>query len=159
MKTFLASAFLLSLIPVLLVAQNKELHNKPGLTIKETFDLYLKSIDNRDVDALMSTVTTGKDFVFLTTGGTLIDSVEGYRKFHVDWFSEENWEMPVEVLNIHEGTDYGYVLAKFFFKATMPDGKPYENISYFTLIFHREDDMWKVIHDQITYIRPPEKKE
>jgi ketosteroid isomerase-like protein len=153
MKILLFLAVVLALIPVGIAAQDNPLQNRPGLSIKETFDLYLKAIEARDVDALMTTVTTGEDFTFLTTRGSKIDSVAGYRQFHVEWFAEENWTMTTEVLNMHEGTDYGYVLSKYHYEGLDAEGNPYKSDSYFILLFHKEEGMWKVIHDQITQIR------
>lgn len=126
--------------------------NRPGLSLKETFDVYVQAIHNSDLKSLFTTVTDSHDFFFLTSGGKLIDSREGYFQFHQDWFKETGWEMPVELLEVHEGKDYGYTVAKFHYKQSMPEDKKYNLDSYFTLIFHREDGMWKVVGDVCTPI-------
>ncbi len=126
--------------------------NRPGLSLKETFDLYVQAIHNSDLKSLFTTVSNGQDFFFLTSTGKLIDSREGYYTFHEDWFKETGWEMPVELLEVHEGKDYGYIVAKFHYRQKIPEGGTYNLDSYFTLIFHKEDRMWKVVGDICTPI-------
>lgn len=127
--------------------------NESGMSLQQTFDVYVRAIHDRDVNALMTTVTDGPDFVFLTTSGRIIDSRAGYRQFHVDWFADEGWTIEFDMLQLSEGAEYGYVLTKYHYEGLDPEGKPYESDSYFTLIFHREDGMWKVVQDQITPVR------
>ncbi len=134
-------------------AQEEALRNRPGLSLRETFDLYIDCIDATDLEGMMSTVTGGPEFVFLTTSGSIIDSVEGYHQFHVEWIAEKGWEITFEILAVHDGTDLGFVLSRYHYEGLTPDGEPYSSDSYFTLIFHREDGMWKAIQDQITPIR------
>lgn len=127
--------------------------NRPGLTLEETFWIYVQSIQDSDLERLFTTVTEGKDFFFLTSQGHLIDSREAYYQFHEDWFKEEDWEMPVELLRAHEGQNYGYTLAKFMFRGRMPEGGHYALDSFFTLIFSKENGMWKVVGDACTPIK------
>jgi len=55
---------------VILAAANTGLKgiemNRPGLTVKETFDIYVKAVQNSDIEALFTTVTDNDDFFFLT---------------------------------------------------------------------------------------------
>ncbi len=124
--------------------------NRPGLSIKETFDIYVRSVQNSDLESLFTTVTDKETFFFLTSTGKCIKSRKNYYAFHQDWFKEKDWEMPVEYLEGHEGEEYGYTTAIFHYKAKRPDGGTAFLDSYFTLIFHREDNMWKVVADICT---------
>lgn len=126
--------------------------NRPGLSLRETFEIYVSSIQKSDLKSLFTTVTDNPRFFFLTSRGTLIDSRQGYYKFHEDWFKEEGWEMPVDLLEVHEGREYGYTTAVFHYKSKTPEGGMYNLDSYFTLIFHKEGGMWKVVADVCTPI-------
>jgi nitroreductase/ketosteroid isomerase-like protein len=137
----------LSSIPPCLFAAEK---NRPGLSLEETFWIYARSIDNSDLESLFTTVTEGKDFFFLTSKGQMIDSRDGYYRFHEDWFKEQGWEMTVELLRVHEGQDYGFTLAKFLFQGQEAGGGRYMLDSYFTLIYRKENGMWKVVGDACT---------
>jgi len=56
--------------------------NKPGLCLKETFAIYVRSIQNSDLESLFTTVTKNEKFFFLTSAGRLIDTRTDYYKFH-----------------------------------------------------------------------------
>ena len=84
--------------------------------------------------------------------GELVDTRRGYYEFHERWFKESDWEMPVDLMEVREGKEYGYVTAVFHYRTVMPDSGKYSLDSYFTLIFHRENDMWKVVADLCTPI-------
>jgi len=126
--------------------------NQPGLSLRETFDIYVKSVQNSDLKGLFTTVTDSDDFFFLTAGGRMLDRDE-YYKFHQGWFKETDWEMPVELLKVAEGKEHGYTNAIFHYRAKTPEGTIYNLDSYFTLIFRKEDGMWKVVADACTPIK------
>lgn len=126
--------------------------NRPGLSLKETFDIYVKAVQKSDLKTLFTTVTDDEKFFFLTSGGKLIDSRQGYHEFHEEWFKETGWEMPVDFLEAHEGKSYGYTTAIFYYKSKLPEGGMYHLDSYFTLVFHKEEGMWKVVADICTPI-------
>ena len=139
----------LTAVPFSLLAVSE---NRPGLSLRETFDIYVKAVQNSDLKTLFTTVTDDEKFFFLTSSGKLIDSRRGYYAFHEDWFKETGWEMPVDFLEAHEGEDYGYATAIFYYKSKLPEGGMYHQDSYFTLIFHKEERMWKVVADICTPI-------
>jgi nitroreductase/ketosteroid isomerase-like protein len=126
--------------------------NRPGLSLKETFDLYVRSIHNSDLEGLFTTVTDSDDFFFLTADGRILNRDE-YYEFHQEWFKATDWKMPVELLKVKEGKEYGYTYAIFYYKIKLPDGKVYNLDSYFTLIFRKENGMWKVVGDACTPIK------
>lgn len=145
---FLFFLIITVMIPMIRGAES----NRTGLTVKETFDLYVKAVQDSDIESLFSTVTNNEKFFFLTSRGKLINTRQGYYKFHQDWFSEKDWEMPVDFVESHEGTEYGYVTAVYHYKSKLPEGGTYNLDSYFTLIFHKEEGMWKVVADICTPI-------
>ncbi|RKX20473.1 MAG: hypothetical protein DRP26_01605 [Candidatus Zixiibacteriota bacterium] len=130
---------------------NTPIRNQSGLSIKETFNLYVKAVQNSNLEGLFTTVTDSDDFFFLTANGKLIDR-KGYYDFHKEWFKERDWEMPVELLKVRQGNEYGYTNAIFHYRSKTPEGKTYLLDSYFTLIFHKENGMWKVVADVCTPI-------
>lgn len=121
-------------------------------SLKETFERYVKSVQSSDLKGLFQTVTDDEKLLFLTASGERIDTRKGYYKFHEEWFQEKDWEMPVELLEVHEGKDYGYATALFHYRSKTGDGRRYFLDSYFTLIFHKENGSWKVVADVCTPI-------
>jgi nitroreductase/ketosteroid isomerase-like protein len=149
-KTIITLSFLALLFfgPPLFAAEE----NRPGLSLKETFELYVRSIQNSDLKSLFTTVSNNPKFFFLTSRARLIDTREGYHKFHEEWFKEKEWEMPVELVEAVEGKDYGYTNAIYHYRGRTPEGGWAVLDSYFTMIFHKEDGMWKVVADVCTPI-------
>jgi len=144
-KLFITALSLLVLLLTWSFTYNEQ--GESALSLRDTFDLYVESVQNSDIDGLFKTVTDSEDFFFVTGRGELIGTREGYRKFHEDWFAETDWEMPVKLLEVNEGRDYGYTNAIFYYKSTMSGGKTVCLDSYFTLIFSREGGEWKVVAD------------
>ena len=126
--------------------------NRPGLSLRETFDLYVEAVQNSDLEGLFTVVSKSIDFFFLTARGKLIDR-QGYYEFHKEWFSETGWEMPVDDMEVYEKGEFGYTRAVFHYREKKADGETYILDSYFTLIFQKEERMWKVIADICTPIK------
>jgi nitroreductase/ketosteroid isomerase-like protein len=122
------------------------LTNRRGLSLRETFQIYVEAVQASDLDLLFTTVTDSADFFFLTADGRKLDR-DQYHEFHREWFAETGWEMPVELVMLKEGQHYGYTTAIFYYRAQTPAEKVYNLESYFTLIFRKEDGMWKVVAD------------
>ncbi len=146
---FLTIPLVLVTFPFFLMASPE---NRPGLSLEDTFWVYVRAVQDSDLKSLFTTVTDKEEFFFLTSRGQHIDSREGYYKFHEDWFREKDWKMPVELLDFKEGNEYGHTTAIFHYQSRLPEGGMYGLDSYFTLIFHKEDGMWKVIGDVCTPI-------
>jgi nitroreductase/ketosteroid isomerase-like protein len=149
------TALVSAAIPLLVLGLSQGAQGAPHpLSLRETFDLYVKSVQSGDLAGLFSTVTSNEQpFFFVTSQGTLIDSRAGYRKFHEEWFKETGWEMPVELVQLHEGRDAGWALATFHYKADLGQGKDYLLDSYFLLLFAKEEGRWKVVGDLCAPIR------
>jgi nitroreductase/ketosteroid isomerase-like protein len=153
-KKCLLFVFFLGLVFSLFTfSEPEETKNRPGLSLQETFEIYVRAIHNADLESLFTTVTDEEKFFFLTSTGRLIDTRQGYYRFHEDWFKEKDWEMPVDSVEVHEGKDFGYTTAIFHYKSKLPQGGSYNLDSYFTLIFQKEDGMWKVAADVCTPIQ------
>lgn len=132
---------------------NSQAYSQDQRSLKETFDFYVQSVQNENMEDLFSIVSDEADFFFLTSNGVLIDSRDGYYEFHEEWFKEDNWEMPVELHTINEGEKYGYTNALFYYKYHLKDGRTYCLDSYFTLIYRKENGIWKVIGDVCSPIK------
>jgi len=125
----------------------------PAPSLEESFDLYVESVQNASLESLFLIVSNSESFYFLTSSGELIDTRRGYYEFHERWFEDETWEMPVKLVEVNEGDDYGHTIAEFHYKSDLPEGERYNLDSYFTLIWRKEDGRWKVIADICTPMR------
>jgi nitroreductase/ketosteroid isomerase-like protein len=146
-----------ALIPLLLVAafpaEAPRPAGPPPSSLREAFDNYVRAVQAGDLEGLFRTVTGGEDMFFLTSTGQMIEGREGYRRFHKEWFRESGWEMPVELLRVEEGEEFGWTLALFHYRQPTPQGPVQRLDSYFTLLWHREGGSWRVVGDVCTPIQ------
>lgn len=147
------SGLIITIVLILLSVNFILAQSHSDLTLEQTFNRYVNAVQNSNLEMLSTTVTSDSLFCFLTSNGEYISTCQGYYDFHQHWFQEVNWEMPVELLEVHAGDTYGYTLAKFFYKSKTPEGRIYNLDSYFTLIFQKEADEWKVVTDVCTPIQ------
>lgn len=127
--------------------------NRPGLSLREVFDVYVRSVQQSDLETLFTTISGDEKFTFLTARGQMIDTREGYYRFHERWFRKKEWKMPVDLVSVHEEDDFGYVVAIFHYQDRESDNRLRRLDSYFTLIFHKEEGMWRVVADICTPIQ------
>ena len=124
-----------------------------NIPLKATFQKYVRAVQRGDLRMLFTTVTTSKKFYFITAQGKIIKTRKGYYEFHRKWFKQKGWKMPVELISVHEGENFGYTIAIFHYKQKMPDARISVLDSYFTLIFEKEKGTWRVVADVCTPIR------
>jgi nitroreductase/ketosteroid isomerase-like protein len=116
-------------------------------SLRGAFDAYVRAVQGADIDALFEVVTEGDDFFFITASGERIHGVDGYRRFHEEWFSETGWSMPVSRVRVRHDGDRGRTLAVFHYRQALDDGTTYNLVSQFTLLWRRESGEWRVYGD------------
>jgi ribosome-associated protein len=126
--------------------------NRAGLTLTETCDLYLRALGAGDMRALMSVASDSATFSFLAPSGERLDR-GGFRRFHNEWFHAAEWSLPVERLTLFEGLEDGHALARFDYQAREPDGDLDHLEAYLTLVFRREEGLWRIATAACTPIR------
>jgi ribosome-associated protein len=126
--------------------------NRAGLTLAETCDLYLRALGAGDLRAMMSVASDSATFGFLAPSGERLDRA-GFRSFHNDWFHAAEWSLPVERLALSEGLEDGDALARFDYQVREPDGDLDHLESYLTLVFRREEGLWRIATAACTPIR------
>ncbi len=122
-------------------------------SLEDAFHRYVQSVQKSDLEGLFQGVSDRDAFCFLTPGGRLIDSREDYYRYHEDWFRDDDWEMPIDLIYVHEGEEFGYTIAVFHYRSKTEDGDWQVLDSYFTLLFKREDGEWKAVADVCTPIQ------
>jgi ribosome-associated protein len=126
--------------------------NRAGLTLAETCDLYLRALGAGDLRALMSVASDSAGFVFLAPSGERCDR-SGFRRFHADWYRGPDWALPVELLALGEGMEEGHALVHLDYQTRAPGGEADHLESYLTLVFRREEGLWRIATAVCTPIR------
>ncbi|MEO7758618.1 MAG: nuclear transport factor 2 family protein [Dokdonella sp.] len=122
-------------------------------SLRTVLDTHLAAINARDLDALLSTVTTGEKLTLILPNGKVLRTREEYRKLHVEWFGESDWRMQFDVDSLQEFGDVGVALVKYRSQSKQADGS-YETKreAWLSLTFAKEKGRWHLVYDQNTVI-------
>ena len=115
---------------------------------------HLKAITHKDLDGIKATVADSVLLIF--PDGTALKSKTKFVEMHRNWFKDSLWKMSVKVLNTKETETLAYANVKYGYTTSKPDGSVASvSHTFLLLIFEKQKDGWKLIHDQNTTITTP----
>lgn len=123
-----------------------------GPSLKDTYEGYIRAIEDRDLEALFQTVTETETVHFIGTTGRMTTTWQEYHHSHAEWFAETGWDIAFELKELHEEANLGYAMAVFTYHDATPEKQRLTLVSWVTLIFHREKGVWRMIADVCTPI-------
>lgn len=115
-----------------------------------TVKTHLQAIDNKDYYLFTSTVTDKENFNLIMPNGVHISSRNQFLDFTKAWFAEKTWSMKYTILNLKETSEMGFVLLMVNYSDVDQNNNPYSLVYYLNLIFEKQNNEWKLIHDQNT---------
>ena len=124
-------------------------HAGPSPRLEATIDAHLAAIQNRDLDALLDTVTRGERLTLIFPDGTLFETREQYVAFHQEWFSDPDWTMTFEPIRTVESPGLATVLLRTTYE---DDGPASRRQAFLSLTFADGGDGWRLVLDQNTRI-------
>lgn len=116
-------------------------------SFQEVVAAHTAAIQERDLDALVATVTTGDSLPVIFPEGIMIQTRQEYIDFHRDWFADDTWTMELEPVSTTLGDGFGVALLR----STYTDDEPSRK-ALLALTFARERDGWRLVFDQNTRI-------
>lgn len=118
---------------------------------RATLEKHLGAVAAKNIDIIAATVADSVTLIF--PGGEVLQSKQKFVDFHKEWFKDTAWKMTTEILKTTEGGTLSYGLVKYQYTNLNSDGtvKSQSN-AYLLLIFEKQKDGWKLIHDQNTKI-------
>jgi ketosteroid isomerase-like protein len=122
------------------------------MTFQETLNKHLAAIQNRDLDALVSTLPDD-ELVLVMSDGKVVRTVREFVEGHRAWFAMPDWELKTEPIHTFETADVGVVVLRLDYSDLKPDHSRFHEHSVLTLIFARRNDRWVMVHDQNTPLR------
>lgn len=119
------------------------------MTFKETFNLHLESLKNRDLETLISTLPKeGEETILILPDGNLNRSRDSFVEGHKEWFKDDTWRQDFEIINIIESSEMGLALVKYDY---LVNNKRLST-NFLSLVFKNIDGRWVLVHDQNTTI-------
>lgn len=136
---------LLLLTTISMKAQQVE-KNKKSFTVEQANANYFKAVRNRNLEVMLSYVTKSNEIPFVMGDGALKKTKKEYKDFHISWFSDNKWDMDIEIMNIAKNGTTALITGKTNYYADKKDKNKIDNLIV-TMIYAKEDGMWKVIGD------------
>ncbi|MCM1989564.1 hypothetical protein [Oceanirhabdus seepicola] len=79
------------------------------MNFKETLDLHLQSISNKNFDLFISTVCLDK-ITLIMPNGSLINNYDNFITLHKNWFSDPDWSLNYTLINTVESSEMSSAL-------------------------------------------------
>jgi ketosteroid isomerase-like protein len=116
---------------------------------------HLTAISTRNMDALLPTITTGKNLPMIAPNGFKFDTRQQYVDFHRQWFaSKDEGKLEPEIVSVVESPAMAHALIKSRYTLKDAAGKTQSSVSWLTLTFALESGVWRLVFDQNTAIDP-----
>jgi hypothetical protein len=118
---------------------------------RRTLDAHLAAIQAKNLDALIPTLTEGRELTLIAPDGTKLDTRQQFIDLHRAWFADPDagrWEG--EVVRTVESDAQAVALVRYRYGAR---GAKEVSVSWLTLTFAQENGRWGLVFDQNTRIR------
>lgn len=143
--------YFFSILVLTVLSINGFAQKKNSADFRSTLDYHLKSISGRDLKGIDATVADSVTLIF--PDGDLLKTKKNFLEFHINWFKDMNWEMSTQVLQSKEELQLAYALVKYQLTGYTEDHKiKSKSTTYLLLIFEKQKEGWKLIHDQNTKV-------
>jgi ketosteroid isomerase-like protein len=127
----------------------------PAPSFKAAVQEHLAAISARDMEALLPTLTSGKELTMIAPNGYRFEMRQQYVDFHRQWFAaKDDGKLVAEIVHLIESPALGHALIKYRYTSKDNAGKPQASDSWLTLTFALEDGRWRLVFDQNTLITP-----
>ena len=125
---------------------------------RTALDAHLAAISTRNLDALLPTITDGKNLPMISPSGYKFDTRQQFVDFHRQWFAaDDKGKLDFEVVQVIETPKLAHALVKYRYTSTGKDGKIQSKDNWLALTFALENKSWRLVFDQNTAIPSPAK--
>lgn len=113
---------------------------------------HLDAVSQKDLKTLAETLPPDGRMQLILPSTEIIDSVDGFLKFHSDWFAQPNWTFETKILNAKVGSELAMVVVEIIYREPERDGKPYFNRMIVSYDLALIEDRWYVIKDHASSV-------
>lgn len=125
--------------------QNEEL-------FKSAILKHLNAVTAKDSNTLKSTMSPNGNMELIQPSSEIVYSVDGFMKFHQDWFRVPNWTVDTKILSTDIGNKIGVATTEFLYKEPERNGKPYFNRLIVSYTLEKINNNWYIIKDHASSI-------
>ncbi|WP_117879819.1 nuclear transport factor 2 family protein [Aureibaculum luteum] len=113
---------------------------------------HLNAVQNKDLNTLKSTMSPKGNMELIQPSSEIVYAVDGFMKFHQEWFKVPNWTINTKILSTDIGDKFGVATTEFLYKEPERNGKPYFNRLIVTYALEKIDNNWYIIKDHASSI-------
>ena len=113
---------------------------------------HLNAIKTKDLNTLKSTMSPKGNMELIQPSSEILYSVDGFMKFHKDWFEIPNWTVNTKILSMNIGDKVGVATTEFLYKEPERNGKPYFNRLIVSYTLEKINSKWYIIKDHASSI-------
>ena len=117
-----------------------------------TMQKHLDAVSNRDLESLKSTMSPDGKMQLILPGSEIINSVDSFIAYHVEWFQDTTWSFETKILNTEIGDQLGMAITQIIYREPERDGKPYFNRMMVSYVLEKKDGKWYVIKDHASSV-------
>ncbi len=125
--------------------QNEEL-------FKSVILKHLNAVTTKDLKKLKSTMSPKGNMELIQPSSEIVYSVDGFMKFHQEWFSIPDWTFKTKILSTNIGDRIGVATTEILYEEPERNGKPYFNKMIVSYTLEKTDGNWYIIKDHASSI-------
>lgn len=125
--------------------QNEEL-------FKSVMSKHLNAVTTKNLKILKSTMSPNGDMELIQPRSEIVYSVDGFMKFHQEWFSIPDWTFKTKILSTNIGDRIGVATTEILYEEPKRNGKPYFNRMIVSYTLEKMDGNWYIIKDHASSI-------
>lgn len=156
------STFLLMFVVITFLSCNKAKNNanKVETISKEqneqefvaALEKHLDAVERKDLKTLKTTMSPNGKMELIQPSMEVIKGVDGFMKFHEDFFNHPNWSIKFTITSKDVGEKIGVATTETMYREPERNGKPYFSRMTVTYVLEKIDGKWYIIKDQASFI-------
>ena len=117
---------------------------------------HLKAVADKDYPTLKSTMSPKGNMELIQPSSEIVYTVDGFMKFHEEWFAVPNWTVNTKILSTDIGDKIGVATTEFLYQEPERNGKPYFNRLIVSYTLEKIDTHWYIIKDHASSVEKTE---
>ena len=118
-----------------------------------TMEKHLAAVSNKDSASLAETLSPSGHMQLILPSTEIIPGVDGFMKYHNDWFKNPDWTFETRILNSKVGSLLAMVIVEIVYQEPLRDGKPYFNRMTVSYVLEKTEGQWYVIKDHASSVQ------
>lgn len=119
---------------------------------KSVLKKHLNAVTNKKLTTLKSTMSPLGNMELIQPNAEIVYSVDGFIKFHQEWFNIPDWTFKTKILSTSIGEMIGVATTEILYQESERNGKPYFNRMIVTYTLEKTNGNWYIIKDHASSI-------